>query len=593
MAALFVPPGDRPRRILASGSPHPPKPCRHGRYPSSQAMTWQRLPSSLLSVLLASATAAAGLRAQDPPKPVEKPKTGAEQSAREGTREAPRQPGKRPRKPSRRPANRARGNRAGRRAPILALKVGTIHPVEGDPIQNGVILIRGGRILALGPADKLRVPAGAQTLDYPEAHAYPGLVDALTTAYAPAAELGHASVNAGSDFVDALDATDEQGSRLVEAGITTAYVANRSSATWRGLGAVVRPQTRNFGLLADQRHGGLSLRLTSGTRRQHPLDRLKLFDKTGNVFDGLEDYEKKLKEHEEALAKYKKEYKAWLDHHKKNKGRKKGGGNKAGAKPAAKAEPGKTEKTEAKPAAKTEEKPANKPAESKPAPPTRGRPRGPAGRNRSGASSKKAGSGPKKPKYPKAFRKDPAKEALLKVAAGKLPLRIEAHRVDEIRAALFLAFDKELPSVVLEHCSAAGTIADELAQGGAPVVLCDLLPGSEDYAEARDASLPARLHKAGVSFCIASGDAQKAPNLALMAAYACGHGLDEKAALEAITLAPARVLGIDDKVGSLKRGKVADILITSGPLLSSDSSVLRVLAAGRTQFEAKPQKEPR
>ena len=88
-------------------------------------------------------------------------------------------------------------------------------------------------------------------------------------------------------------------------------------------------------------------------------------------------------------------------------------------------------------------------------------------------------------------------------------------------------------------------------------------------------------------FAIASGRARLAPLLPLMAAAAIGRGLEPAAALRAITLTPAEILGIAEDTGSLKRGKYADVLVTDGPLFATDSRVLMVVAKGRTEFEAK------
>ena len=491
----------------------------------------------------------------------------------------------------------------GRNRAVIALKVGTVHPVSAPAIKNGVILIRGGRILGVGPEGKVRIPSSAKVEEYPNAHAYPGLVDALSNAFTSSREISDSSINAGTDFFDALDASDETSRKLIQSGITTAYVSNRSDATWRGLGAIIRPNSRGFSTLRGKKHGGLSLRMTTGDRAGHALDRLKRFDTTGNVFDSLEDYEKKQKDYKKALDKYKKDYKAYLDHFRKTK-------KKAPAKPA--------DKTGGKPADKTEPKKPGKDA-AKETPSTRdrrggrrggsggrrGRPTGTPGsptaskpeagnaakkntQDKKGKTAKAGKTAPKKPKWPKRVKKDKAKEALLRVLNGKLPLRIEVHRKDEIRAALFMALTKELPGITLEFATDAADIATELAEAGAPVVVTDLLPTAADILAKRDrGALPASLHKAGVAVAIGSGDIKNARNLTLMAAYACGQGLPEDAAVRALTLVPAKILGVDDQIGSLARNKVADILITSGPLLRSDTRILRVIAQGRTQYEAK------
>lgn len=496
----------------------------------------------------------------------------------------------------------------------FAIKVGTIHPVSGPEIENGVIVVRRGLIRAIGPADKVRIPRTAEVIEYPEGHAYPGLVDALSTAFSPSADRNNAGVNAGTKFFDALDRTDEPSRKLVRYGITTAYVSNRSTATWRGIGAIVRPNNGGFATIPGKRDGGLGLRMTTGPKAGHALDRLKRFDKTGNVFDSLEAYEKKQKEYQKALTEYKKKYEAYLDYHRKAAKTKK---------PAAAKKPDATVRSPAKAPVKAPAKDAaekgnakgntgkktEKPAKTGTERPNRrrtgrrggfggrrtGRGPGGTGAGETGASrtgGKADASGPKKPKWPARVRKDKAKEALLAVINGKLPLRVEAHRKDEIRAALFMALAKELPGITIEYASSAGDIGKEIAESGAPVVLSGLLPGGRaDYDKDRDGSLPGKLHAAGVEVAIGSGSLANARNLTLMAAYACGRGMPEAAAVRAVTLTPAKILGIADRVGSLERGKIADVLITSGPLLHSDTRVLRVFAQGQSQYKsAKPDK---
>ncbi|MCA8965420.1 MAG: amidohydrolase family protein [Planctomycetes bacterium] len=99
--------------------------------------------------------------------------------------------------------------------------------------------------------------------------------------------------------------------------------------------------------------------------------------------------------------------------------------------------------------------------------------------------------------------------------------------------------------------------------------------------------LHAALQRAGASFAIASGAGRRASCLRLMAATAIAGGLDADAALRAITLTPAEILGVAKDTGSLTAGKFADVLVTDRSLFASDSHVLLVLSQGRTEFEAK------
>jgi len=519
-----------------------------------------------------------------------------------------------PQSPRRDRGRRGRGRRGGRRirGPLLAIKVGTIHPVSGPDIKNGVILVRGGKIQRVGAASDVTVPAGATVLEYSEGHAYPGLVDAMSSAFAGSGDLRFSGTNAGSDFKDALDRDHKPSRKVIESGVTTAYVSNRSGSTWRGIGVIIRPRNNGFQRFSDRLHGGVQLRMTTGTGSSHALSRQKKLLGYGKSFDALEAYEKKFKDHEKAMKEYEKKYKEYLDYFlKKNKkkgtGAKTAGGNPRPGMGRGARRGGRRGGTPAKPpgAGDKKEPPKKEPPKKEPPkkePPKKETPKkAPAkqdpGKAKTPAKTAKAKpaakdpKAPKKPKYPKPVKKVPASEALLKVKRGDLPLRVEAHRRDEIRAMLKMAQEKEIPQVTLEHASEAAAIAQELVDAGVPVVITDLLPGAAKgtYEERRDGSLPGKLNEAGVAVAIATGGGA-AQHLTMKAACACGRGMPEDAAIRAITLTAAEVLGVANHVGSLDRGKVADVLITSGPLLQSDTRVLRVISRGQTQFDAKTAK---
>jgi len=178
------------------------------------------------------------------------------------------------------------------------------------------------------------------------------------------------------------------------------------------------------------------------------------------------------------------------------------------------------------------------------------------------------------------------------VLDGKLPLRVEVVRPDEIRAVLAAAKDRKVPSLVLENVLGAAGVAADLASASVPCVLTGVWPSSrpEAFAAYDPLQLPSALLAAGVPFAIASGSGRRAGALPLMAACAVGAGLDETQALRAITLTPAEILGVQKDVGSLQAGKLADLLVCDRPLLQSDCRVLAVWSAGATAYQTE---EPR
>jgi imidazolonepropionase-like amidohydrolase len=97
-------------------------------------------------------------------------------------------------------------------------------------------------------------------------------------------------------------------------------------------------------------------------------------------------------------------------------------------------------------------------------------------------------------------------------------------------------------------------------------------------------SLPAKLEAAGVEFAIASttrtGGSANARNITLFAGIAAGHGLDREAAYRSVTLYPARILGVDDVLGSIRPGKSASLVLTDGDLLEATTNVEQVWIDG-------------
>ncbi|MCB9876703.1 MAG: amidohydrolase family protein [Planctomycetes bacterium] len=582
----------------------------------------QRLRSLFVpAVLSAWVCCAPGLFAQEPEAPPSPAAGSAEPPPQEPqnaeTPEAPR--------------NEGRRRSGGRRRAIVAIQAGTVHPVSGPAIDDGVVLLRGDRIVAVGKQGELPVPDNAVVHSFPTGHVYPGLIDAETDAFADQNLKNDGTLDGGAELADGLTWNGERDDQLVAGGVTTAYIAVRSGARLRGQGAIVRPMKDGFELWQGKEHAAVELRMTEGPGASHPLQRAQQLEQQGNLFDGLDDFRKAQEKYDEELKKYEKDFEAWLDHHKKKSGQPEkpaeggeakpaeappqqpgpggpgGEGRRGGRRGTGERPPrpggggGEVSQEEFEEALATlmavmAEAPTTaqdpKPAEPKQEPkPGEGQPNGPAGQK----PEEKKDEGPKRPTWPKKPNPDPTKDALLKVVDGDLPLRVEAHRPDELRTALAMQREHEIPLLVLEQAYGADSVAEEIARQGAMVVLTDLLPYSivpatvtrHPYAGFDPTTLATKLQAAGVPFAIASGKSRLAPLLPMMAAAAIGRGLSEDAALRAITLTPAEILGVAGDTGSLQQGKYADVLVTDGPLFSTDSRVLLVLARGRTEFEAK------
>ena len=161
-------------------------------------------------------------------------------------------------------------------------------------------------------------------------------------------------------------------------------------------------------------------------------------------------------------------------------------------------------------------------------------------------------------------------EALRPVLSGELPLFIQADERTQIAAALDWAAEQELDRVVLVTGPDAQHLSDRLASDRVPVVLNGVLREPARDWEPYDAAYTAaaRLHAAGVAFCIGDGGssfaAANARNLPFHAAMAAAFGLPKDAALASVTLGPAEILGVDDRLGSLEPGKDATFIVTDG-----------------------------
>ena len=177
-------------------------------------------------------------------------------------------------------------------------------------------------------------------------------------------------------------------------------------------------------------------------------------------------------------------------------------------------------------------------------------------------------------------------EALVEVLDGKRTVQFHTHRHDDIMTVIRLSEEFHF-KVVLHHVSDGWMVADEIAKAKVPVsVIVIDSPGGKE--EAKDVQLftPARLESAGVPFGFHTDDPITDSRLFLRSAgLAVRAGLSRSTALNAMTLANAKILGLDSRVGSLEPGKDADFILLSGDPLSIYSHVLETWIEGRKVFD--------
>jgi len=172
-------------------------------------------------------------------------------------------------------------------------------------------------------------------------------------------------------------------------------------------------------------------------------------------------------------------------------------------------------------------------------------------------------------------------ESVARVLRREIPLRIHAHRADDIMTALRIGTEFNL-RLVIEHCTEGHLVADKLAAAGVPVVVGPMIT-NRAKVELKERSLEtaAILARKGVHFAIMT-DHPVVPvqYLPLSAGLAARGGLSEEKALRAITVDAARLLNLDDRIGSISPGKDGDIVILNGHPFDLRTIVKRVYVNG-------------
>jgi imidazolonepropionase-like amidohydrolase len=176
-------------------------------------------------------------------------------------------------------------------------------------------------------------------------------------------------------------------------------------------------------------------------------------------------------------------------------------------------------------------------------------------------------------------------EALGRVLRREIPWRQHCHRADDIATALRLA-DEFGYDLVIDHGTEAYLIADKIAAAGVPVVTGPLIT-ARSKVELRNRTManPGLLAAAGVTVAIATDHPVVPVHLLIVqAALAVREGLDRETALRAVTITPARIMRVADRIGSLERGKDGDVAIWSGDPFDVMSRVESAYLAGREVY---------
>jgi imidazolonepropionase-like amidohydrolase len=193
----------------------------------------------------------------------------------------------------------------------------------------------------------------------------------------------------------------------------------------------------------------------------------------------------------------------------------------------------------------------------------------------------------------KEHKSDLAMEALVPVLEGKTPVLVHCERRDDILTALRISDEFGL-KIVLDGATDAYRVIDEIKKRNIPVILEDLFRGAgniEDFAF--NPRTPALLSRAGIKVAFrpregswtTPGPGSPGGDLLEIAALAVKYGMNEDAALRAVTIDAAEIMGMGDRIGSLEKGKEADIVILGDLPFRTGSLPLAVFIQGKLIYK--------
>ncbi|MCL4813856.1 MAG: amidohydrolase family protein [Vicinamibacteraceae bacterium] len=379
----------------------------------------------------------------------------------------------------------------------VAVRGETVYTMAGAPIEDGVVVVTGGKIVAVGPASSVTVPPGHRTLTarvvtpgLVDAHSVVGLAGALNQPHDQMQLDQSAPIQPELRAIDAYNARETLVAWLREHGVTTVH-------TGHGPGALISGQTmivKTGATSADEALVGEAMLAAS----------------LGQA--GLSE-----------------------------SGRSPGTRSKSMAMLRA-------ELIKAKEYA-----------------------------------AKQAGPEDKRP--PRELRQ----EALARVVRQEIPLLVTAHRSHDILAALRVAREFDI-RIVLDGAAEAYLVADRIKAAGVPVIVHPTMMRAGGDAENMTMEAAALLRKQGIPVALQSGFEGYVPKTRVVlfeAAAAAAYGLTFEQALAAITIDAARLLGVDDRVGSLAAGKDGDLVLFDGDPFEYTSHVTGVVIDGQVVSEAR------
>ncbi|MCW3099387.1 MAG: hypothetical protein JWL77_5005 [Chthonomonadaceae bacterium] len=370
---------------------------------------------------------------------------------------------------------------------VFAIKAGKIITISGPDIMNGVVIVRGGKIVALGA--NVPIPEGAKVLETPVV--MPGMVEAATSRGmdAPNENVAVVPFVNTSDGIDPVNITFEDALRD---GITTLNILPGNATVVGGTGIIIKPTGPTVENMLVKKPSAMKLSLapSGGRNRMAQVEELR------RAFDDFDVYKQQ-----------------WTDR-----------------------------RAEQKKAGQTEEE------------------------------------------------IDPRQQAMQNLVDGKLTAFLYCPTDSDVVRAIELIDARKLKTVLVLGPDCYKT-APLIAKKKLSVVLDPQLI-SWETVEDKDKEvrhvIPTYFHNAGVKYALeVQNTTFGARYLWYQAATAVSYGVPRAEALRAITLSPAEMIGVGDRVGSLEVGKDANILLLTGDPLDAKSWVETVMIEGKIAYERK------
>lgn len=398
----------------------------------------------------------------------------------------------------------------------IVLRGGKLLTITHGVIENGVLVMQKGKIIAVGAAGSVSVPRDAKVIDVTGMTVYPGLIDSET-------HLGLTEISADQMTDDLVETSDEimPHMHVYDAfhaetavipvtrinGVTNAIVAPASQDTLPGQDSFIQLYGRSADEMLLVRDIAMPLNFTGRQRRnqgqfqnyKYPSTRMGMAAQLRQAFLDAQDYDQK-------LAAYEKKKSSGGDDKDKDKDKEKGPGT----------------------------------------PPKR----------------------------------DLKLEALLPYLHGQKPVVLAAEEPNDLLTALGLANEFHLKVVLNHLSHSAKLLDKVAATGFPVIVGPIYEQPKEDERYDAVFKLPAEMAKRGIKIAFASYDAHNARNLPYAAGYATAFGLPHDEALKAITINPAQIWGVDNQLGSLDTGKTANVVVANGDPLDVKTDVKHVFIDG-------------